>query len=165
MTDNDTLAHNTALSNTRKQFTITDVPVILFEELSRHFGIGDEEKYETPLWVTTNQGDFSRIRDLNKDHPLVGFLGRLSLSGAGTQLYLKLFSRGRADNQQIWEDSSNPILEVQGGITNIYKSPWHRVNIRDIDFSSPAMKLVGMILIRAHQLATDPRCFDRPYWE
>ena len=145
-------------------FSITDIPFILFEEMSRVLGLGEEDKHETPMDAPSNPENFVRWRKLDKDNPLVGFHGLIRLHGFGTQLYFDLYSSSHADTQRLWEDRSDPIITVEGGITNMTKNPWHRVKMRNMDFSSPAMKMVGMVIVRAHQLATDPRCADQPYW-
>lgn len=154
---------------------ITDMPVRLFDELAERLGCPgmDEET------ITLSYGTF-RLRRLRKDHKLTGFPGAIGLQrkqdwDRSNTFVLWCRCPEAKDRDTICEPKS--ALKIQAGPQS--GGVWaygHGHLMREeahaelafscgLDLESPAVDLIALILMRAGQLAKDPTCAKRAYWE
>lgn len=177
------LAKSEALSKTNQPFGITNVPWILYNELRKKFGIGDEV-----CSGGLSEKDFIRRSNLDPANPLLGgpwtAVARLRF-GRAMSLRLwdyhweELFERlkGAYDRPTLDDFVSiayRPVLEISAGprsdgIWSAGKGN-HLVEAGKIemlphDLKSRDIPFMTMVMLRAHQIALHPSCTSDSYWE
>jgi len=145
-----------------KPFFLRTVNYMLYQGLSKHFGIGEE----------TREGDQNRLilkRHLDPDNPLVGSQAKIYFKfHKGTGLtYFELYT-------SIYHE--DPELEIVGG--PMHGGVWTSIGgdlmaeklraqfhvTRGLDLQSPSTLLIGRTIEAAGELAKNPNCKTEDYW-
>lgn len=150
---------------------LTDIPVVLFSEISERLGIGDEE--EVILHVERK----FRFRRLNPEHRATGFAGAIGL-GEWTEDNRDFVIWGRPPRHEDREyyDEPRVLLRIHafpadGGIWAAGRGTYIREKIaaeleyHGYDLKGAAATLIGLCIMRAGELARDPSCVSRAFWE
>src|SRR3989344_1824351 len=146
-----------------------DLLVALYEELSRHFGLGEEETYETKISPSGDPADnWWRKRNLDPGHPLIGAPATIMLQKLYEQVYFKFWSWNRYNDFPLIEISAGP---QQAGIWAYGRGELITSGL-DFKFSmdrapldDPTLRIAGLIVFRASQLAQNPNRIEEQYWE
>lgn len=152
-------------------FKFDEAPLLLFEEISKYLGCGEEKHIKTG-------GLKYRVRELNPNHRATGFAGAIGYSKPAEFAFFVIWE-GVPENTNPNLFEPKPILKITAGpqftrswaygsgnlIVEIIEAETPS-GMGGISLLSPAIKLVSLVLLRAHQLVTDPNCVKpRRYWE
>jgi hypothetical protein len=144
----------------KKPFPISAINLLLYQGLSLHFGIDEEERDK----------DHNRIifvRHLNPNDPLTGFPGKIRYMMAFEHSHLELYDHIHSDD---------PVLEFVGGPSRggvwahgrgdlMVETLTARFHItRGLNLQSLATALIGRIIEAAGELAKDPECSCDKFW-
>lgn len=173
----ENLVKNSSLTEGRS-FRVSDIPLILYTEISSHFGIGEEESYSS-----SDDTVFWRRRILNPELPLIGFKGTIGVDKRYDRFYFELwpfyFSEIKERNEREYY-RSRPMLHISAGPRSGGVWAYGRGNLMveaanadlklsDVNLANPSIRFIArfaaMILFRASQIACDPRCVGERYWE
>lgn len=158
-----------------KVFGVRNVPLILYEEVSRTFGTGDE------LVRQLEAGHFFRQRLLDPNDGRIGRETTICVRTSPTRDPLVMFELWPANMFTLKEDEDSvfyprPVLEIHAGPAStgswsafygdkIRENCWIKLaHPGEIGATSSYVPFVSMLMIRSHQLAIDPRCVSREYW-
>ncbi|MBI4059748.1 hypothetical protein HY406_01670 [Candidatus Giovannonibacteria bacterium] len=156
----------------RLQFTVSDIPLLLFGEISRHLGIGEED-----FWKNPENDNYTKGRDLDPAHPHIGFKARISFRKIRETAYFELWDKDILDFEKRHEDISYPFLRVVAGIQSagiwayghgnlMAESGSVHFRMEDFSLQSPSLRLIALITFRASQMATNPnRVPGERYWQ
>ena len=172
--DENLVKNSTLTEREGQSFRVSDIPLILYTEISSHFGIGDEESglsYGAGFW---------RRRSLNHEIQFVGFKGTIGVEKYFERFFLRLwpFYSSEVTEPYRWD---GPVLEISAGPRSggiwaygsgnlMVEAANADLKLRDVNLlTRPTIRFVArfaaMILFRASQIARDPRCVGERYWE
>jgi hypothetical protein len=147
-------------------FRLTEVPLILFEEVSAKLGLGGETGVPA-----------CRCRNLKPDHAMTGFPGRITVRTWGEcSRSFNLWDRPRSPDDDETGFEPVKLLEItawpsDAGIWTMGRGTL-RMDAIKADFSCgglylehPAATLVALCIMRAAQLARDPSCQRKKFWD
>lgn len=154
-------------------FSILSVPETLFNDVSTALGIGEE--IEIPDESERAPRPY-RGRLLDPSHPMTGFPGaigfRVMYTGKGGEFQLWRRAPRATDVGMVFYPQSCLAIRANacddgvwfsGQGTLMREKAWASLDYEG-DLRSPAMVLAGMILLRATQLAQDPSCVSKRFW-
>ncbi len=158
----------------KEGYKLLEVPKILYDELSAAFGTGEE----TRVRVTGIPHGRFVVRAIAITHPEAAFTGAI---GVEVNEYLELSSFA------IWPRRPTPDDEDSAGAPYACLSlcasaretgVWTAVRgnhmadaltaeltYHGLDLRSPSVPFVSLVLMRASQLARDPACVGRAFWD
>ena len=99
--------------NGTPRFTVGDIPLLLFEELSRHFGIGEDE-----CWKNPENDNHTKRRDLDPAHPHIGFKARAAFRKLQRTNYFELWDGDILDSEKRYGGVSYPLIKISAGVQN-----------------------------------------------
>ena len=174
----ESLAQNSSLTE-RQSFRVSDIPLILYAEVSSHFGVGDEV---TGPHRRDPEGFWKR-RTLNHEISLVGFKGVIETKKSHNCSYFNLWAFNPweikdRNERDYW--LSRTTLQISAGPCSggvwaygrgnlMVESANANLELSNVNLANPSIRFVArfaaMILFRASQIACDPRCLRERYWE
>ena len=163
----DALFASTAIASTLR---VVDIPRLLYNEVSARLGVGDE--YD----ITLTFGGHYRCRKLNPETRLTGFPGAIGFHawpGSDNQDFALW---DRAPDSRNAETVFEPQRRVMiwagardaGVWTAFHGTLMHEkvmVEIDQFDLANPVAKIVSLIMMRAHELASNPACRAETFWD
>lgn len=150
--------------------SLLTIPEMLFEEVREVLGTGE-------LFNIANRGDRWRCIALRPDHRYTGFAGAIGWRGEdGAFGTLVLWPRVPRPETVDSVAGPLPVLKIHAcakmsGVWAYGRGEHLQETITaDFDYygtavTSPAMRLIAPLLLRAHQLASDPRVVAMSFWE
>jgi hypothetical protein len=167
----ESLAYSSSLTE-GQSFKVSDIPLILYTEISSRFGIGEEESH-------FENGIFWRQRNLYHEIPLVGFKGTIGVQKYFERFFFRLWPFYLSEVTDSY-NRDRPILQISAGprpsVVWIYGSGNLMIEAinADLKFEDASLfnlstrfaaRFAAMIFFRASQIACDPRCVGERYWE
>lgn len=174
---NENLAKGDSSLIERQSFRVSDIPLILYAEISSRFGIGEEESSPNSyngLW---------KRRILNQELPFIGFKGTTGFEKSYERFHFELWPFHLSEIKDPEERDYHrrrPTLRISAGPRSGGVWAYGRGNLMveavnadlkldDVNLANPSIRFVArfaaMILFRASQIACDPRCVGERYWE
>ena len=174
----ESLVQNSSLTE-EQSFRVSDIPLILYTEVSSRFGVGDE--VSDPHH--SDPEGFWKRRNLNHEIQLVGFKGTIEAEKSHNHSYFNLWAFNPweikdRDERDYWR--SKTILRISAGSRSggiwayghgnlMVETADADLKISDVNLASPSIRFVArfaaLLLFRASQIACDPRCGGERYWE
>ena len=147
----------------------SDLLVALYDELSRHFGFGEEETYETKISPSGDPADnWWRKRNLDPEHPLIGGQGTIMVQKLYGQFYFRFWSWTRYSDFPLIEISAGPQsagIWAYGHGELIADGLDIKFSMDRVPLNEPILRIAGLIVFRASQLAQNPNRIEEKYWE
>ena len=151
----------------QRQWRGPDLLLALYEELCLHFGFGEEETYETKESPTGAPADnWWRKRYLDPEHPLIGAPAAIMVQKLYDQFYFKFWNRN--NEFCLIEISAGPQsagIWAYGRGELITDGLDIKFSMDRIPLSDPTLRIAGLIVFRASQLAQNPNRIEERYWE
>lgn len=149
-----------------RPMSLLDIPLILYLELSAKLGMGDE----------IAKGSDERLRLLCSASRLVGFQGFIGFTSrfGDVHEFTLYFQQPALHEEDEFGDPRCLSILVRSFSTGAWAfgrgelmrdscTAW--LHSSSLDLESPALQLASLILLRASQLARDPRCHADQFWE
>ena len=147
---------------------LRDVPFMLFQEISAALGICEEMRI-------TTKGSTWRVRALNPNHKATGFPGAIGFQRSDEHHMFAFWSRVPRPDTRDFEDEY-PMIRLNGGPQNggmwaygsgnyIVEKLYADFTMRNIYLTDPAVRFMGLLLVRGGQLAQNPNVTSEQYWE
>lgn len=155
---------------------VTDLPLALYEEVCRHFGKGEEERYKNDFSPTGIPSDnyWWRKRHLDPEHPMIGKPVTIMVQKINECMHFKFWNRDTSVDNYFASDY--PLIGISAGPQSV--GIWAyghgnliadcidiKFNMDIIPLSDPTLQIAGLIIFRASQLVQNPNCIKNRYWE
>lgn len=163
--------HNFGDRGDYKNFGVTDIPVALYHDLINHLGSSaKEESYdgEDGNWWRRRTFEISELK----------IISTIMVQKLHGNTYFKLWGLDLSGLNPDEKDyfSSRPLLEIRAGASSDGIWAYGRGNLISdkvkisfsmdhISLENPILVLMSLIMIRAHQIASNPACLKDRYWE
>lgn len=144
------------------KFPIAAVPFLLYREVSKSLGIGEE------FQITSNSWNYY-MKKLNPDSPATGFNGAVGIrKELHNVLTFVLWWSAPNTNDTITQD---PVLKISGGpsidpsSSVVREKLWMHLDQYGGGFQlTQESKLIWAAIYRAIDLSKDPNCVSKEYW-